>query len=334
MAGVAAVSTATAPAQELARATDLARAGKTTDAVRLLEALVAAYPQDPLPYNELALLLYARGEVERARDLLQRAADTDPRYATVLRNLQTVYGVMASRAYERALGTGAGGGDVPPLVSLSTEGTPPGPPPGGADSRGETILAAASPAIGGPPDATKGGAVGAAAGDALVAAPPRDTGPAAPGRGDERPAEPPPSRSAPPARSERPATAPAPRTPLAPSVTAPSATAVIAAVKGWAKAWSSQDITRYLASYGHHFRPAGGRSRAQWETLRRRRLAAPGFIEVGVGDIVVAFDTPVRAVARFRQHYRSDRLDSTVTKELRLSRGEEGWKIVRETVLR
>jgi hypothetical protein len=334
-AGDPGVPGAVVPPAELARAATLARTGKRAEAARLLEALVAAYPQDPRPYNELALLHYARGDVERARDLLQRAADTDPRYATVLRNLQTVYGVLASRAYERALGTGTTG--VPALASLADDGVAP------------TLAAApaSSPRAGAPSvtgtsrDVAPGGA-GTRAGSTLaavspVAEVPLDAVPPARGRGGQRRAEPPapPPRPAV-AKVERasPPSAPPARAKAGSSATTPSTAAVVAAVQGWANAWASQDAARYLDYYGHHFRPAGGRSRASWEALRRRRIEAPSSIAVDVGDLDVTFETPVRAVARFRQHYRSDRLDSTVTKVLRLSRGTEGWKIVRETVVR
>jgi tetratricopeptide (TPR) repeat protein len=148
------------------------------------------------------------------------------------------------------------------------------------------------------------------------------------------------SRSAPaanvaaaaPAAAPRPAaTAPAPAAaaPAAPA-TAASGGSVETAVQAWAKAWSSRNMTNYLAAYAPGFTPPGGQSRAAWESERRARIVPRTRINVDVNDLEVAVDGD-RATARFRQDYSSDNLNVTSRKVLELVRSGDRWLIVRET---
>ena len=101
-------------------------------------------------------------------------------------------------------------------------------------------------------------------------------------------------------------------------------------VKGWADDWSRKDADAYLARYSRRFQPERGRSLEAWRSIRRRRLAKPAFIEVIVGDLEVKFQERGRAVATFRQTYRSDTYADTVRKTLELTIEEGGWKILTE----
>ncbi len=106
---------------------------------------------------------------------------------------------------------------------------------------------------------------------------------------------------------------------------------VNAVVNAWATAWSEQDVGAYLAFYSQEFRPAGGATRTAWETLRRRRLMRPAFIEVSVADVEITLLGLGRAQATFRQAYRADRYQDKVLKTLELARESDQWRIVRET---
>jgi tetratricopeptide (TPR) repeat protein len=122
-----------------------------------------------------------------------------------------------------------------------------------------------------------------------------------------------------------------------PSVSAPAETkaaaankdAIEAAVTNWARAWERQDVDAYLAAYAPDY--AGeGQSRAAWEAQRRARIKAPSRIEIQISDLDVAQQGST-ATATFRQAYRSDRLNSTVTKTLKLALQNGQWRIVDET---
>jgi tetratricopeptide (TPR) repeat protein len=106
--------------------------------------------------------------------------------------------------------------------------------------------------------------------------------------------------------------------------------AVLSTVASWLEAWSSQDVDRYLSFYGHHFDPGKGMTREHWAAIRRKRVAAPEFIQLKIQNPSVSFQAADRASVRFLQIYSSNTFDGQTVKTLRLSRGSDGWKIVGE----
>jgi tetratricopeptide (TPR) repeat protein len=106
--------------------------------------------------------------------------------------------------------------------------------------------------------------------------------------------------------------------------------AVLAAVNGWAKAWSSKNADAYLAYYAPSFQVPGGEARASWEATRRDRIVKPKLIEVTVGSPKVSFDANGRAVVKFRQGYKSDTLNTSGAKILTLVKNNDRWQIVQE----
>lgn len=119
--------------------------------------------------------------------------------------------------------------------------------------------------------------------------------------------------------------------PLAPA--APSkadSDAVLAAVEGWAKAWSGKDAEAYLSYYAPNFQVPGGESRPAWETTRRDRITKPKKIEVTVGSPKVSFDASGKAMVKFRQGYKSDTLDTSGAKILTLVKTNDRWQILQE----
>jgi Flp pilus assembly protein TadD len=131
---------ATAAAQDAREVERLFRAGETEQALRQAESAIAARPRDasmrflrgvmlaelqrgaeamdvfnrmiedfpdlPEPYNNLAVLHAAQGQIDRARELLESALRHDPAYHTAHENLGDVYVRLARRAYERADASG------------------------------------------------------------------------------------------------------------------------------------------------------------------------------------------------------------------------------------
>ena len=106
--------------------------------------------------------------------------------------------------------------------------------------------------------------------------------------------------------------------------------AVLAAVNGWAKAWSAKDADAYLAHYAPGFQVPGGEPRAAWEAMRRDRITKPKLIEVTVGSPKVSFDANGQAVVSFRQGYKSDTLNTSGAKTLVLTKNNDRWLIFQE----
>jgi ketosteroid isomerase-like protein len=109
--------------------------------------------------------------------------------------------------------------------------------------------------------------------------------------------------------------------------------AVLESVRAWADAWGRKDAETYLSAYAPEFRVPGGKSRADWENLRRARVTAPKSISVTVDSPKVSVQSGDRASVTFLQRYESDRFSGTTTKTLVLSRSADGrWRIVDERV--
>jgi Flp pilus assembly protein TadD len=88
------------------RAVMLSELHRTADAMEALNRLIEDFPDLPEPYNNLAVLHAAQGQIDRARELLESALRHDPAYYTAHENLGDVFVRLAQRAYERAAGSG------------------------------------------------------------------------------------------------------------------------------------------------------------------------------------------------------------------------------------
>ena len=77
--------------------------GKTADAIQLFRELTVDYPELPEPYNNLASLYAASGQLDRARIALESAIAANPGYAIAHDNLGDVYLRMASQEYDKVL---------------------------------------------------------------------------------------------------------------------------------------------------------------------------------------------------------------------------------------
>ena len=81
----------------------LAELGKSSDAIKVFQALTEDFPDLPEPYNNLAVLYAQQKQFDKARQALQMAIQTHPSYATAHENLGDIYAEMASQAYSKAL---------------------------------------------------------------------------------------------------------------------------------------------------------------------------------------------------------------------------------------
>jgi len=80
----------------------LSEARRDAEAIMVFERLTQDHPDLPEPYNNLAVLHAARGQLDRARELLELALRHDPGYFAAHENLGDVFARLAQRAYEKA----------------------------------------------------------------------------------------------------------------------------------------------------------------------------------------------------------------------------------------
>lgn len=106
--------------------------------------------------------------------------------------------------------------------------------------------------------------------------------------------------------------------------------AVETAVRAWAKAWSSKNMSSYLGAYSTSFTPPAGQSRSEWEADRKARIVPRARIGVDISNINITVNGN-RATARFRQAYSSDTLNVTSRKTLDMIKTGNRWLIVRES---
>ena len=89
--------------------------GETEQALLLYQFLIDIFPKFPGPYNNLAGLYAAIGDLETAEDLLLRGLATDHIYQQIQNNLTTIYVARAAVLYRNALGINS------PLDSQTTQ---------------------------------------------------------------------------------------------------------------------------------------------------------------------------------------------------------------------
>lgn len=81
---------------------NLADRNRASEAAEVFEEMTRDFPELPEPYNNLAVVYAASGELDKARVALEKAVAALPGYALAHENLGDVYARMALRAYERA----------------------------------------------------------------------------------------------------------------------------------------------------------------------------------------------------------------------------------------
>ncbi len=77
--------------------------GQITEALATFTKLTEDYPELPEPYNSLAVLHAAQGDLDKARNALEMAVRANPAYATAHENLGDVQARLAAQAYCKAL---------------------------------------------------------------------------------------------------------------------------------------------------------------------------------------------------------------------------------------
>ena len=101
-------------------------------------------------------------------------------------------------------------------------------------------------------------------------------------------------------------------------------------MRAWADAWSSKDMSAYLASYSPNFDTPGSQPRKAWEEARRARIVGKSRISVKLSNLSVAVQGS-KATARFKQDYSADSLNVSSRKTLDLAKVSDRWVIVKES---
>ncbi len=99
----------------------VAEAGRRDDAIAIFESLVADFPELPEPYNNLAVMHAAAGELDRARAALENAVRALPGYALAHENLGDLYLRLAVRSWERAEQADPGNRSAAARLALARE---------------------------------------------------------------------------------------------------------------------------------------------------------------------------------------------------------------------
>lgn len=99
----------------------LADQNRDNEAIDVFVRLTQDNPEYAEPYNNLAVLYAARGNLERARAALETAVRVNPKFITAQENLGDVYARLAAAAYERAAALDAGSKAVRAKLKLSRD---------------------------------------------------------------------------------------------------------------------------------------------------------------------------------------------------------------------
>ncbi len=303
----------------------LAEMGRSADAIVVFSKLVADYPELPEPYNNLAVLYAQQKHYDEARTALEMAIRTHPSYSTAHENLGDVYAKLASQAYDKALKLDSSNQATQSKLSMireliSTSSGAAGKPGAAIQATGEAGTKAADQpakvALAAPP---------------VVAAPiPASPVTAPASRSAAQPAAP-----AAVDKMEQAVVAAAPAQPeppkLPPTADAADEAEVSKELQGWASAWSRKDVKAYLGHYAADFDTPRGMSRKAWEAQRHQRIDKPGKLQVDLEDVQISFADD-KATVKFRQHYVSATLKSTVGKTLLFVKMKGRWLIQQERV--
>ena len=323
----------------------LTNENKISDAVNAYESIVKVYPNYPEPYNNLAILYAQTGRLNEARQQLEKALQTNTAYAAVYNNLAGVYERMASDAYRKALNLDKSLGGQPlahlkPITEIGVGSA-------AALALNQAIMAATPSPV------------------STANAPAAGT-PCAPAASDIIPRQPAPvlasSKTSTPSAQQvavsqdesRPVNDSAKKTPFdeplpvllqeKPLVIIPpvspendgrknSKAPIIQRLNNWAAAWSKKDTKAYLAAYSPDFKVPRGRTRAQWEQERRRRITEKESIQVKIKDIQVEFLDDKRAKVRFAQRYEAGNLKTSVRKTMIFKKTNAStWHIEEERI--
>ncbi len=221
--------------------------GRISEAIETFTRLTEDYPEQPEPYNNVAVLYASQNRFDKALVALEMAIRTNPSYATAHENLGDVYAKLASQAYTKSLQLDGSNQALAPKLTRLRELFGPS---------GAKAQKPAAPTVNGAPASVVTKAA---------------------------PASPKPVVAKATAGADA---APATQSPAA-TADSGAAKEVELAVQAWASAWAAKDVKSYLANYAADFAPATRQSRSDWEQERQQRISSKSSISVTLANLSV-----------------------------------------------
>jgi serine/threonine protein kinase len=294
--------------------------------------IIAHNQKDPRAYNNLAAFYAAQGNYEQARDYLEQALATDEKYATIYRNLGSVYAEMARGSYGRALQLDRAKETVylPVFANQGVVKFKSVP-----DVAATTLVAEAEKATDAATLSEAGKRISAAEikrteeEKEISVANSAAKKPLTTMKGEE--GSQPETTAVPVIAEKRDVTVKEEQINDAEPVL--QTEDIKSFMQRWAQAWSSQDVDAYLSFYGEQFVPPAGKSRADWEAQRRSRILAPKEILVTLDDFKFHTLENGRRRVEVIQSYKSNLLADRFKKSFDLQRTDSGWEFLRERSL-
>jgi tetratricopeptide repeat protein len=124
---------------------------RTAEAIAVFTELTQDYPELAEPYNNLGVLYASEGNYARAREALEMAVRTNPKYATAQENLGDVYAALAARAYDHAVQLDGKNTAARTKLALTRQVFPPQTPAAALSAQPEEQAAIADTLPPGPP---------------------------------------------------------------------------------------------------------------------------------------------------------------------------------------
>ena len=280
-----------------------AEQNKSAEAITIFTKLTDDYPTLPEPYNNLAVLYASSGQYLKASAALEMAIRTNPTYGTAHENLGDVYAKLASQAYDKALQLDSTNPTAKLKLSLVKNLI--GNTTGGINPKLNPKVNTVSTTANTPTHT------------ATLSAPTVNQAAAAIT----------PSKATPVDTAALPKAVT--KTTIKPVSSDSDNEQLMNTVNSWAKAWSDQDMQKYLSSYAKDFETGKNQSRSAWEEERRQRIEGKNKINVRIENAKVTVDGN-SATVKFKQHYTSDRLSSSSAKTLSFTKQNGKWLIKQE----
>jgi len=313
-------------AAQFIRAYSLSQLGKIEAAIDAYESILKSNSTQPEVYNNLATLYARRGDLDLARETLDKGLATNMQYKTLYDNLSAVYVEIARGAYSKALKLGV----QTKVVQLKTLSVTTRLAQLKIKSQ-ENLLANTNIAL-----ARVEASVKKQEKSDVVEAP-------APIKAVVK------SRVL-----ENPILDLKPTITSEPVVTIPTASVkkellknqlvnvspierinkdeVVTALQGWAAAWSAQAVDLYLSFYGKDFKPVK-LSKKVWAVQRRLRIRKPKWVNVRLNDFEFKSQQKDKAVIQLVQDYHADNYRDKTKKQFIMRRTADGWRIISEKSL-
>ncbi|WP_286237166.1 tetratricopeptide repeat protein [Neptuniibacter halophilus] len=299
------------------KAVVLQNMGATAEAKPLLEGMLQQFPNQPEPYNNLALIYAEEGDLARAISTLQQAFMTHPSYARVQQNLKEIYATMASQAYSKALDLQQASAAGPHLAMITeVEAT-------AQPAQAHTPQAVAAQTAPAEPTKVTSATTAETLADSATEATQTpeqvevvEVAPATVVSTVTQESEP-----------EKPSATAQAQAPVAADNTKTAQAAITDHLRNWASAWRNQNHQNYVRAYTDEYRPSPSLTHDQWVAQRALRLSKPQYIKIELGEIQVNMLSEHLAEANFDQLYESDTYKDRVRKRIVLVKTRGEWKI-------